>query len=188
MLLLCVAVAMAQIDYSDGGQIELAAPLNNSVRVDYNAAAGIQTEFTVLEGGSISGSLDAYKSARIVLQGGSVGQDIAAYGNSRIVIYGGTIAWYLTASENSRVTIYGSGFKLDGIPVTGDITSIYGDQTWFEIPRQLTGILADGGEFNNEILVHNNAKIVLIPEPAAIVFLTLGAIALRKKRKPALTQ
>jgi len=47
----------------------------------------------------------------------------------------------------------------------------------------LTGTLLSGDPINNQFRIGNNAKIVLVPEPATIVLLGLGGLALLRRRR-----
>ena len=74
-------------------------------------------------------------------------------------------------------------FAIDGVPVGyGQLTSILGGAAPNDPVRHITGTLADGSFINNDFYVGGNATVVLIPEPATLFLLGLGAIKLRRKR------
>ena len=85
--------------------------------------------------------------------------------------------------RSASLTIHGSDFAIDGSPVgLGEITSILGGSYWYEPYRRLTGTVANGDIINNQFRIGNDASIVLVPEPATLLLLTLGVLTLRKKR------
>lgn len=208
MGLLTMGVA-AQADYNDGETYNIGFEIDSSVRVDWDAP-GMATEFNLLAGGQIQGFLSAHYDSSVKIHGGSVRQhleadgnskihliggairqDLAAYEDSRIIMDGGTIEWYARIFDdaqlvwsggtiggeiglygNSVLEIYGSDFALDGLPISGELKGLFG---------RLTGTLDDGSIINNDIhLYHQNTKIVLIPEPATVALLLLGAALINK--------
>jgi hypothetical protein len=95
--------------------------------------------------------------------------------SGHLTICGGSWVW-LEAENNSYVTIEGSNFAIDGIPVdSGEITSTGGEF------RRLTGTLANGDIINNQFRVNDSSKLFLVPEPATLLLLGLGAVMLRKR-------
>jgi hypothetical protein len=62
-----------------------------------------------------------------------------------------------------------------------EITSILGGNYENEPLRRLTGTLANGDIINNQFRIGETAKIVLVPEPATLLLLGLGAVMVRKR-------
>jgi len=155
-----------------------------------------------MSGGSIGGDLVADGSSQVTFSGGSINKQLYAYGTSQVSMSGGSIGWSLVAHYGSHVsflggsigreliadqsgvlTIHGSEFAVGGVPFGyGELTSIFGSWYSNEPYRHLTGILASGDLIDNDFRIGHNAKIVLVPEPATLLLLCLGAVILRRKR------
>ena len=134
-----------------------------------------------ISGGSIL-SLDTSDNSYSEISGGSI-SSLILRGNAHVELLGGAISNELQVQANSTLLIYGSDFEVDGQPVGfGEITSILGGNFINEPHRYLTGILANGGIVDNGFRIGYNAKIVLVPEPATLLLLSLGGLVLRKKR------
>ena len=136
-----------------------------------------------MSGGWVATYLSAYDSSQVTMYGGEAGR-LRAEGNSQINWSGGTIVEDLVLHELATLTIDGFDFAVDGSLVGfGEITSIFGGSHGDEPLRHLTGTLANGDIINNQFRIGNDAKIVLIPEPATLLLLGLGAVILRKHKK-----
>ncbi|MFH1371799.1 MAG: PKD domain-containing protein [Planctomycetota bacterium] len=123
------------------------------------------THITV-SGGRIGVFLEAAGSSQVNICGGSIGSYLNAYASSRVDFSGGLIGGNLHLGNNSILTIYGSNFAVDGQPVGQiELTSILGHSANDEPHRQLTGILLNGDLIDNNFLIGDTAKIVLVPEP-----------------------
>ena len=138
-----------------------------------------------MSGVTVMGYLEAGDSSHVTMSGGSV-LGMSVSNSSQVTISGGTIGsdgfLELVASGNGKLIINGSNFAIDGISLGfGEITSIFGGVYENEPYRRLTGTLANGDIINNRFQIGNNAKIVLIPEPATIALLFLGGLVFRKK-------
>jgi len=139
-----------------------------------------------MSGVTVMGYLEAGDSSHVTMSGGSV-LGMSVSNSSQVTISGGTIGsdgfLELVASGNGKLIINGSNFAIDGISFGfGEITSILGGAYENDPFRRLTGTLANGDIINNRFQIGNNAKIVLIPEPATILLLTLGSLVLRRKK------
>jgi len=90
----------------------------------------------------------------------------------------------LLLSQIGTIEIYGFDFAVDGQPFGyGELTSIFGGSYVSETRRHLTGTLLSGELIDNDFYIGGSASIVLTPEPATVLLLGLGGLALRKRRK-----
>jgi hypothetical protein len=139
-----------------------------------------------ISGGTVYVSVNAYNNGQITISGGSLGiNGFHAYGNGRIDWSGGTLVGNgdIQLDGFAVLALDGSNFAIDGVPfVSGEITSILGGDYSNDPFRRLTGTLAKGDIINNQFRIGNDAKIVLVPEPATLLLLGFGAVLLRKKR------
>ena len=134
-----------------------------------------------LSGGSIGDYLLAKGNSRASISGGSM-SDLLAYDSSQVTVSGGSIGLELKAEGSAILTIHGSDFSVDGQPFGyGELTSMLHGYYGNEPHRYLTGILASGDLLNNDFRIGNDASIVLVPEPATLLLLGLGAVMLRRK-------
>lgn len=118
---------------------------------------------------SVGQSVQAQHDTQLTIYSGVIGDDLLTKDNSQVTIFGGTFGDIFDLIEESVVTIHGSGFNYG----YGEITNSTGI---------LTGTLANGDLINNRFYVHGNASIVLVPEPAALLLLGLGAVRLRSRQ------
>ncbi|MBL7146517.1 MAG: PEP-CTERM sorting domain-containing protein [Phycisphaerae bacterium] len=79
--------------------------------------------------------------------------------------------------DSAFLTISGSDFAIDGTPVS------YGTYTIDDYANgQITGTLLNGDIIDTPFSIGQSSSIVLIPEPATLVLLALGGLALRKRK------
>jgi hypothetical protein len=136
-----------------------------------------------ISGGNIANYLDINWSSQVVMSGGWV-RNLYAYDNSQTTMSGGAIGESIHLSQQAILTIDGSNFAIDGTPFSsGEITSIFGGGYSNDPFRTLTGVLANGDIINNQFQLGDYAKIVLVPEPATLLLLGLGAAILKKGRR-----
>ena len=120
------------------------------------------------------------------MTGGSV-DGVSATDNASITVSGGVITEDLlngfNVYENGVIYIVGSNFQVNGQPISfGDKLSNYG------LSGTISGVLTDGSSFNNTFVIHNTgnfagtADIVVIPEPATLSLLAIGALFSRKRK------
>ncbi|MFA5291684.1 MAG: PEP-CTERM sorting domain-containing protein [Phycisphaerae bacterium] len=140
-----------------------------------------------MSGGTVGDALYATNNGQLTITDGTLGFGLSASGDSRVTMSGGTIArgslyFGMQLQEQMILAISGFDFAIDGIHVGfGEITSQLGG-IWYNDPvRRLTGTLANGDKFDNQFLIGNTAKIVLVPEPATLLLLGLGGLVLRRK-------
>ena len=104
--------------------------------------------------------------------------------SSQVTVSGGSISGELLADYEGILTFHGSDFAVDGTLVGyTELTSIFGGSIVDEPHKQLTGTLLSGDPINNQFRIGNNGKIVLVPEPATLLLLGLGGMALLRKQK-----
>jgi hypothetical protein len=181
----------SQATVSGGSKRYIDAHDNSQVTVSggsmsrFHAYDGSQV---TISGGSISsgtfwGTLTTFDSSRVAVSGGSIGSGIHAMADSQVIVSGGSMR-RLTLMENAVLTIDGSDFAVDGTPVGYvELSSIFGGYHFDEPYRRLTGTLFNGDSLDSDFQIGHNAKILLVPEPATLLLLGLGASMLRK-RKP----
>jgi hypothetical protein len=133
-----------------------------------------------ISGGSIR-FLSSFDSSQVDISGGSIYRPYSR-GSSQINIFGGSIGSRLWSSNESTMQIFGYDFAVDGQPFGyGELTSIHRDLPNYEPLRRLTGTLLSGEFINNDFQIGFNGRIILIPEPATLLLLGLGAVMLRRK-------
>jgi len=121
-------------------------------------------------GGSIGNSAAATGSMQLNIFGGLIMGGLAAQNTGQVSISGGSISGNLWAYNNSQITITGSGFNYPYGIVTGS--------------GLLTGVLANGDFMNTYFNTYNDARIVLVPVPGAVLLGLLGlSVAGWKLRK-----
>ena len=135
-------------------------------------------------------SVNSYGNSHVTISGGDFGMNVKASGSSQMVISGGTGMYGLTIQQSSSITLVGDEFSLNGIGVPyGEYT-----QTGFWSAGQgpetlLTGTLANGDAFGHyashfsPLYISQNARLVLVPEPATLGLLALGGLALLRRRR-----
>jgi len=121
-----------------------------------------------VSGGIIAGVLGAYGNGTVYLSGGEIGNELVAFSNGEIFVTGGKLGMPIRVSNTSKVVIYGTDFNY----AYGEIGVTSGE---------LTGTLANGDTINNYFYINDNASIILVPEPATLLLLGLGGLALRRK-------
>lgn len=97
---------------------------------------------------------------------------------------GGTFFAELASANSAVITVHGSDFAVDGEPVGyGELRSVLGGYPYDDPVRHLTGTLANGELIDNDFYIGNDARIVLVPEPATLVLLGFGGMALLRRRR-----
>jgi hypothetical protein len=186
---------MAVIEFNDGQTHNIYYPINDDVLVDLGTTVNLVT------GGNISGHLRVRDGGRLNVSGGTVRSSLSAWGNSLVTVTGGNIDGDLQACGAStvlysggqvqkdfemwgygRLIVSGSDFAIDGNPVVFREYSCPGANC----NGLLTGQLASGELFANEFWIHDRlSKLILVPEPATLLLLGFGGMALLRRRRQA---
>lgn len=146
--------------------------------VGYSTNVWGNSEATIIGGGTARLFVSENGSANV--SGGSYGQ-LASLMTGQIYMSNGSIG-NIVAGQSATITLVGSGFAIDGQPVDfGSITSIHGNDYVYETVRHLTGTFLDGNTIDCDFRIGNGASIILTPEPATLLLLSLGALMLRKR-------
>lgn len=119
-------------------------------------------------GGSISQVIGAQQYAQVTLSGGSVGY-LYTDDDAQITVLGGMIDDRVELYDHSLVTFSGSGFNY-GYGELPDVTGV------------LTGTLTNGDTLSVRFDRFQSARIVLVPEPSTALLLSLGGLALLRRR------
>ena len=163
------------LELADGGTINWLFPYKNST--------------AVVTGGLIRNNLEAFGNSTVNVYGGSIAGDLTSYDSSIVEVVGGSIVDDLIAWNNGTIYLYGTDFKVDGQNINyGDNLRNYG--TFYGAHSEwlrgvVTGTLQDGSSVNNDFFVrveHPNADIIVVPEPATLLLLGLGALIMFKVR------
>jgi len=149
--------------------------------IKYNVAASGDGRLEV-SGGTINYWLSAEDKSEVIVSGGSIG-GLNGSDSSQIIVSGGLFGKEVGVWDNAVCTINGSDFTVDGTSVGfTELTSIFGLKLEYEPYRRLTGILSNGDLLDNDFRIGHSAKIILIPEPATLLFLGIGGLMLRRRR------
>lgn len=134
-------------------------------------------DFLVTDTGSTQGSIRVEDNATLTMLGGRIEQDLVAVGGGIITIKGGTIGQEIKLDSpmgmQGDVYIYGTNFAINGVavgPGRYHQTGIF------------TGTLENGDILNNMVGFAGGNDVVLIPEPATMLLLTMGTLYLRRRK------
>jgi len=134
-----------------------------------------------VSGGSID-NLNIYDSSQVNISGGEI-DTLFSHDFSQVDISGGCLEGDIALCDQSVIGIFGYDFAVDGESIGFvELTSILGGMPPIEPDRHLTGTLLSGESIDTDFYIGHDAKIILIPEPATVLLLGLGASLLRKKR------
>lgn len=128
----------------------------------------------------MGGSLGAFGNSMVTVTGGDIYGDLQVIGAGTILYSGGQVHDGFDMWNYGRIIVSGSNFAINGNPVVLGEYSCPGANC----DRLLTGQLASGELFANEFWIHGYlSKLVLIPEPATLLLLGLGASSLWRRRR-----
>ncbi len=150
-------------------------------------------------GGYIGNFLVVDQTSDVLMYGGHVVAGISSPYQGEFSWYGGVIDGEVRSgwrdqneSPSSHHIIYGLDFELDGTPITDTILNATNGtidpenySNYLKQSYWLTGTLSDGSDINNELIIYGDSTIelVIVPEPASIIFLGSGfCIFLRKPK------
>lgn len=146
--------------------------------IGHNFVAGDSSQ-VIISGGWLNQSLSADDSSQVTISGGLIDGGLRTSDSGQLTLSGGWIGNELTAAEHSILTIHGVDFAVDGKYFGyGELSSILGGFLSDEPRRRLTGTLASGNILNKDFRIGGDARIVLVPEPATLLLLTLGGLML----------
>ncbi|MFC1636213.1 hypothetical protein ACFL5Z_15390 [Planctomycetota bacterium] len=203
VLLVVTPWTAAEMLYNDGGVHTIDFAIDEEVEV-YDSLGGNPTTVNLVAGGSIEHRLRVFDNSRANVSDGYIKWDLYAYDNSQVTFSGGTIDAGLYGFQNSHISFSGGSINdlrsydnsqidftggvivtdlragwYDFGPHTGVVT-IYG--SGFNYPfgeiavssGRLTGTLANGDLIDNDFYIYDNASIVLVPVPSAVLLGTTG--------------
>ena len=139
--------------------------------VDYLVAYGTVN----ISGGSVNNILNAYGTSAVDISGGSVSSELGAYDNSTVDISGGSVD-SIHALNSSTVTFIGRTFRFgEGLSLDGDrvLGTGFLSGEWYDGTRWTVNIAGNALD----------ATILVIPEPATLSLLALGALAVIRRRR-----
>jgi len=190
--------AGTHVDLVNGGSVSNLGAYNSATitmtggSVEWNLGANDSSTITI-SGGSVP-TFEASDNSTATILGGVISNGIIAYLNATITVSGGSLGPLLT-KHDATIFLNGTDFQADGDPLMlGDKLSDFGtldtDAFGDYYTGTVTGILSDSSALNTTFKIYNTginagtADIIIIPEPATIFMLGLGALTLlRKKHK-----
>ena len=180
----------SQINVTWGAQIKALRAYNNSQ--------------IIMIGGLVRGNISIYHDATVVLSGGTVNGRVnavagkfelhsdgiiegilAVHNHNETIIYGGqirdgiSIERYLSQERITSVTVVGRDFFLDGRSTSG----LFINESGQLAHASLTGTYFNGDPIDLNLQMHPGARIFLVPEPATLSLLGIGAYALLARKR-----
>ena len=136
----------------------------------------------IISGGTISGlnpGLSAYDTSNVTISGGSIDGYLYAFSSSNVTLSGGTIGGDILIY--GTLTVDGQDFLIDGrsFPYGGTFDS----GGLAERRGSLSCTLANGDLMAKNFTIYKGGSLVLIPEPATLTLLMLGALAMLKNHR-----
>ena len=163
------------------------ATIDNGDVYDVVSVYDTPPDFTTVDmlGGSIQ-SFHTYDSSIANMHDGEIGWGILSLNSSTVNLYAGTINLEsLFVIDSSTLNIYGGDLLVGNSPGFSESSTvnIYGYNFNRGI-NELTGFLSDGSAFAFKELPYDeysHMNLIIIPEPATVFLLALGALALKKR-------
>lgn len=195
---MCIVVAVMSFGISANGAVEFNSgeyePVNYNIYdtisiddVNPDFAPDPGTHLDLLHEGTITGAVYSYNNTQFTLNGGSVYGRLFAHDNSFFDLKEGS--WNYSDGniffvyENSIVNLYGTNFTVNEQTVApGDSLKDYVEFNGTFYRGSLEGELLNGSAISGDFFIYNNADMVFIPEPATLSLLTLGGLALIRKK------
>jgi hypothetical protein len=166
------------IDFYSDGTIE------DGDVYDYVSVYDTPPDYTTVDmlGGSIRG-MYSYDLSIMNMYAGDILWGISANDSSTVNIYGGALSLhYLGVYHSATLNIYGGDLHVINSPIFSESSTvnIYGYGFDYDGVRVLTGFLSDDSSFIfDECYPSEYAHLTLIPEPATLFLLALGALLTR---------
>ena len=158
-----------------------------------------------VSGGSVGRAFDAFSGSTVNISGGSIGRAFVsssftivgnafdAFSGSSINISGGSIIGDFEAFSGSEVNLFGTEFSINGVL----LEDLELNQAFAIVDRDVTlsGFLADGTAFSFFLRSDNNffrgdffstdatLTVTQVPEPTSLAILSLGGLALLRRRR-----
>jgi len=129
----------------------------------------------------------SFAEGYLEMTGGEIDGTLRVTDNSIAVVSGGTFNDFILSA--SEIIFQGADFMVNGNPVEYGaslrdyaIPTSYNGGTW--LGGIITGTLENGGVLNNQFYIaETDADIVCVPEPCTLTLLSLGGLALSRRRK-----
>jgi hypothetical protein len=173
---------MYDIDTSDSSTVNMSGGdmvyfwLNHESEVNFGGGASTniyvyQTAVLNLMGGSVPGYVYVKDSGVVNMTDGHVGQ-LRLVDSGTLNMSGGTAHEYLRATHSSKVNIHGLDL------LASDTGGNWGGGF-------VSGLWGDGTPFSIDLVgeTYDHVNLITIPEPATLGFLSLGGLALSRKRR-----
>jgi hypothetical protein len=202
LIALSFSGAVEGVVFQDGSVHEISYLIDGGVMVDRYDAYGIGTTVNLVTGAhitgplsvgcdghvnvhdaNIAGSLSALGHSRVTLSGGTIGGDLFSFGAAEVLYMGGQVEGRLEIYYGASITIAGSDFFINEAPIAPG--QYYSHDLGYLRRATLSGKLASGESFSNQIYFNDyyRPKLILIPEPTTLLLLGLGGLALLRNRK-----
>ena len=163
------------LDAYDESQIMVSGGSMNLLEANGHSQATISDGMTMIAA--------ARENSQLTVYGGAI-SNLAALENGQVAVYGMSstpMLPILVADNEGIITLHGYEFYDDSQQIGyGKITSIFGGD-WGNEPERHIAVRLENGEFYGaSFYLGHNSSIVLVPEPATLLLLGLGAVVLRK--------